>query len=376
MLGFAAMTTSPPSDLDAVRYAFRLGWAVAELRGRLRPDRYDERDPIQIRVFKRNGYELPLVTERSPAEIRREVVETVEALRVAVQLSDDDSKAPWETLKTTLKEYEAKDADHEGLWGNLAHRFYELDANIQDSLVLQAPQAAAYQLGRGLAETYWALQPACAADLMGSWEFVLGPDRCETLSRLTARLSTHLKPEILAAIKGPLLNWSKVACGEEYCGLRENPEVPEDLFRQGLLWRGLVRGEVSTANLELVDHKLGVNKKAQGVNQAWKNLRLYRTAIATLRVPLAAGVLGIALLAGGGAALASGSISPALSTLAGILGVLGITSAGLYARAKAEVTSLFSNLTQTVEVERVQQAAELSPITSPMTSKAKVFRQQ
>lgn len=364
MLGFAAMTVAPPSDLDEVRYAFRLGWAVAELRGRLRPDRYGERDPLQTRVFKRNDHELPLTTERSPAEIRREVGETVEVLRANVQLGDDGSKAPWERLRTALEEYEADDADHERLWGSLARRFYELDANIQDALVLQAPQAAAYQLGRGLAETYWALQPACAADLMGSWEFVLGPERCETLSRLAARLSTYLTPEILAAIKGPLQNWSKVACSEGYRDLREDPDVPKDLFRQGLLWRGLIRGEVSTANLELVDHQLVVNRKAQGVNRAWKNLKLYQTAIATLRVPLAGGVVGIALLAGGGAALASGSISPALSTLAGILGALGVTSAGLYARAKAEVTSLFSNLSQTVEVERVQQAAELSPIPS------------
>jgi hypothetical protein len=358
------MSGSSPSDLDDVRYAFRLGWAVAELRGRLRPDRYGERDPIQTRVFRRNGHELPLTTERSPAEIRREVVETVEVLRATVHLSDDDSKAPWERLKAALGEYEDNDADRESLWGSLAHRFYELDANIQDALVLPAPQAAAYQLGRGLAETYWALQLACADDVMGCWGFVLGPERCETLSRLAARLSTYLTPEILAAIKGPLQNWSKVACEEEYRSLRENLDTPKDLFRQGLLWRGLIRGEVSTANLELVDHKLGVNRKAQGVNEAWKSLKLYQTAIATLRVPLAAGILGIVLLAGGGAALASGSISPALSTLAGILGALGITSAGLYARAKAEVTSLFANLSQTIEVERVQQAAELSPIPS------------
>jgi hypothetical protein len=49
------MPEASPSDIEQVRYAFRLGWVIAELRGRYRPDRFGKREPGQ----------------RSPATARR-----------------------------------------------------------------------------------------------------------------------------------------------------------------------------------------------------------------------------------------------------------------------------------------------------------------
>jgi hypothetical protein len=43
-----------PADLESVRCAFRLGWAVAELRGRCQPDRFDERFTLYQPESERN----------------------------------------------------------------------------------------------------------------------------------------------------------------------------------------------------------------------------------------------------------------------------------------------------------------------------------
>jgi len=341
------------ADLDKVRYAFRLGWAIAELRGRYRQDRFGQRDPGHETVFTRNGFELPLAAERSPAEIRKELVEAVQDLCGVVDFSDDDAKPSWEQLKASLIGYEKQSANHDALWPEVAHEFYALDADIQDALVLPATQAAAYQLGRGLAETYWALNPDSAADVMGSWEFVFGPARCATLKRLAARLSGYITAEVLASIAGPLESWSALACDATR---RDGAEVHSALFQQGLLWRDLIRGERSSGDLQL---KGGA--KASATTNVWKDLKLYKTAAVSLRAPLIGGLISVVLLAGGGALLASGSGSTFLTTIAGIFGAIGLTSAGLYARAKTEVTSLLSNLNQTVEIERVHRAADLCP---------------
>jgi hypothetical protein len=353
------MAEASPPDLNEVRYAFRLGWAVSELRGRYRPDRLGQRDPGHGKVFVRNGHELPLASERSPAEIRKELIETVEDLFPPMSLTDDGTKTIWEALKTSLEGLAAKGADHDDLWPHVAHKFYELDAHVQDTLVLEASQAAGYQLGRGLADTYWALQPACASNAMGSWEFLLGPDRCETLRRLAARLTSYIGSQVLAAIDGPLESWSELAANP---GRRDQPDVQTDLYRQGLLWRDLIRGERSTADLQPPG-----KVKTSATTEAWTDLGLYRTAALSLKVPLIGAVISIALLVAGASLLAEGSGSTAVTTLVGILGALGLTSVGLYARAKAEVTSLLTNLGQTVETERIRQVANLCPTPASLT---------
>jgi len=126
---------------------------VSELRGRYRPDRFGQRDPGHGEVFARNGFELPLASERSPAEVRKDLIDTVEDLCQAVSLADERTKPIWDTLKTSLEGLDVKGADHDALWSAVAHEFYELDVHIQDTLVLQAAQAAGYELGRGLADT-------------------------------------------------------------------------------------------------------------------------------------------------------------------------------------------------------------------------------
>jgi len=76
-----------------------------------------------------------------------------------------------------------------------------------------------------------------------------------------------------------------------------------------------------------------------------------------------------ALLVVGGALLASGAKYPGLTTAISILGALGLTSASLYARAKAGLTSLLGNLKLAVDQQRVRQAANILP--SPTLSRTR-----
>jgi hypothetical protein len=343
-----------PADLDKVHYAFRLGWAIAELRGRYRPDRYGKRDPGHPPVFNRNGFGLPLGSERSPAEIRKELLDTVEDLTAAIELNDDASTKRWAALKGRLEDLEKEGAKREDEWPVAAQKFYELDAHLQDTLVLNASQATAYQLGRGLAETFWALQPAAQDNEMGSWKFVLGSERREALLRLAARLSAYINKEVLAAIEGPLESWSRLAAEPT---ARAQADVELQLYRQALLWRDLIRGERSPCDLPA-----RAGEASPSSVQVWGDLKLSREAVSSMKWPLFAAALSVVLLVGGAALLAAGEGKTGLSTGVGILGALGLTSAGLYGRAKAQITSLFTSFSQRVRIERIRQTADLCPV--------------
>jgi hypothetical protein len=137
---------------------------------------------------------------------------------------------------------------------------------------------------------------------------------------------------------------------------RSAADVQSDLFRQGLLWRDLVRGERQPQDLPL-----NTDVDTPPSAEIWKDLKLYRVALASLRLPLLGGMISVAALVAGATLLASGASHTGWSTAISILGALGVTSASIYARAKADVTSLLANLRAKVEVDRVRQAADLCP---------------
>ena len=105
-----------------------------------------------------------------------------------------------------------KNADREQIWTGkpyetcLAYKFFKWDAQIQDNLVLQATQAAAYQLGRGLADTYWGLYPERPAK-----RWVRGVRARPTPPRHAAALRrtslSYIGPLVLAAIDSSLRAW-------------------------------------------------------------------------------------------------------------------------------------------------------------------------
>lgn len=164
---------------------FRFGWALAELRGRYRPDVTHVEDNVGGPKVKRTGHALALANERSPAEQRIGLEKALAGWAKALSLDFTDQQHPGfpERLAPFAHSLSEHPADKPS-WDQLTEGFYLWDTAIQDRLVLKPAQSAAYQLGRGLAETFWELDPAVTDTSDAQcWTVVLGARRSATLER-------------------------------------------------------------------------------------------------------------------------------------------------------------------------------------------------
>ena len=224
--------TMAPADSDKVQAALRLGWLFAEVRGRAKPG-----GPTfaGTPAFARGNWVLPLGSERSAPE--REV-ERQQALQVEASTLEVDEPVPGPLLQSlaldvpaaaapvpaaaagpvpeptysdvmrqvgTLLSSQKKDDDPDTntTWLKFAKLLYKWDAHIQDTLLSASDaQANAYELGRGLAETYWALEPGAVQTITVdgvalpnpvSWSFLLGEERRAIMSRLLGRLVAYFR---------------------------------------------------------------------------------------------------------------------------------------------------------------------------------------
>jgi hypothetical protein len=363
------VTTTIPGDLAQVRYAFRLGWAVSELRGRYRPDRFNcpipptPGNPPQAALDAgRREHQLPLAAERGLGEIRIEIREAIGGLVQALKLE----LAAYKEFEKKLFEFERnKRQAATAAWPTFANLFYKLDAEIQDGLLVPAAQAAAYQLGRAVSDTFWALDTTRGNAQWGSWQFVLGKERCQAIKRTTLRLSGYLDTSVVAAIRGPLDSWSNYAQHQPGEKIETIQGIPPELVlptlnKQGVLWRDLIRGERLVRDL----HDDPDTPTAEN-QDLWRRLSLYQTAIRPVIWPLVFGALGVAALILGAWYLGNGTARTGLTTAITILGGLGLTSASLYATAKARIFGLRSSIQQALVTERARQEADLLKTITP-----------
>lgn len=343
----SAVASKHPNDVEDVRAAFRLGWAIAELRGRYRPDFRAGESGVQQAPIARTGHALPLANERTSKEQRIEVIHVLEGLSEQLEATfptaSGDTKM--KRLDVTLRKLD-KTPEDSGAWNELANGLYYWDADIQDRLALIPIQSAAYQLGRGLAETYWALdsQIADSKDAR-SWLVLLGDDRRATLNRLIARLADFVDPLTVPAVAASLDAWGELASDPHW---RLQPDARPALAQQALLWRDLIRGERRPRDL------------IAGTS-ALQQIKLLRKLWPVLWPQFVTGVFAVAAVVDAAIALASGAKNVGLATAFGVLGGLGITSASLYGRAKASATSLLASIRDATERERVGHAATRRP---------------
>lgn len=343
---------SVPGDIDAVRYAFRLGWAVSELRGRYRPCLFAQPLPAVSTETATGSNPLPLAGERTSAAVRIEIRETVYALASSTQL---ELKVP--ALEALVGELHSLEAQRTKIltdeWEKLADLFWSLDAELQDKLELPATQAAAYQLGRGLADTYWALQTAEGdTSGSGSWTFVFGEPRQLAINRSARRLSPYLGAAVIAAISGSFGAW-RAYLARVQDGEARAPEEQMLLYKQSLLWRDLVRGERLVRDL----HDDPDTPTATG-RELWRRVHVYREAILPVLPPLVFGLAASGFLIYAATSLVSGSFG---TTILSVLAGLGVTTASLYARAKAQLLNVFSVLRDSVQTERARVEASYAP---------------
>ena len=272
----------PGGAVDAQRYpALRTGWMVAETRGRLRKLTQVHSDEQQ-RGRRQGVFALPLEAagERSEIEQAVEAVKTLAAIALAAnvnfrldhitdQLDEIQQFSAVERLRFLAWRF-FEMLDQTGLeetldvqptkwgspgspgwpsdrdcWETTKKFFWAWDAAIQDDLAARSfGTSSIYQLGRGLAEVFWAYDPDSPPDVRHpekspeSLIHLLGKQRVDALGVLLDRLSDAVIKSVAAgAITKTLRDWSEYARNNQW---RVSGETQTCLEEQGRAWRDLL----------------------------------------------------------------------------------------------------------------------------------------
>ncbi len=377
------LATAQPSapGLEQLRAALNLGWSMAELRGRLRYGHVEPPGTVDYQFPREKFHALPIGGEHS-------LVEQQIATRVAVALLADGfgldeplpdrTEAPGDTVKALAIDLEEKleAAEQDGrpparpdtyppgsavaqAWEAAAEAIYYWDEQIQDRLGVSAELYAAYQLGRGLSDAFWALNPDAPAPLAtptltstasppdpASWEFLLGPRRKLMLGAYLTLLEGALAPLSGPAVSGPLGRWCKLVADEQV--RRRSPDAQVALRGQLQNWRDVLLGSRDPTSFA----------KGFGVRLA---LRQALRVVQTLPLETFLGAGGIALLGLAGYFLGASTQNTGTAILASVLGFFGVTGAGLLAWAKARAAVLSVRLREAFYRDIVEAQATVLP---------------
>lgn len=337
-----------PPDSIPVLSAIRLGWYVAETRGRNRPG---GPDPSSTKAPSRDQHQLPLRFERSPIELRIECQDVVTALSKPILgdssetlLSDiDDAAKALEVAKKSNNADTIKEC-----WNALAENLYDLDKDLQDTLTAQSEaQACGYQFGRGLAECYWALdiEPPEQSEqppTFQSWTFLLGESRCDELSRFAGRLTAYFKPYTSTGIAGTLAVWHLIA---ETPAWRTGSDAGTALYDQIRRWFELI--------ILLQDPTTLVKPYAvlRNYKAAWRSIRAFL-------LQLFFGVGSLALVAWFIYLLNTSQGDALGKSVLGVIAALGISIATIGSYLKNAAQSILSRVKQDAYGDLI--AAELT----------------
>jgi hypothetical protein len=343
-----------PLDRDLVQSAIRLGWSVAEVRGRNRPGGprgtvVDLPSPIDD--------PLPLRIQRSPTELRIEAQEILAYLAKKLDVDNRSGRPPFgdaidvaARALAQARELEPDDTEPaRRAWQALASLLWEFDGHVQDRLTAASDtQANGYQLGRGLAECYWALDLA-AAEGWDSWAFLFDHLRCAELTRLAGRLSPYMESFSAPAIAGSLEVWKRLATDEQW---RRQPTVQEDLYQQIRNWYELMVLDQDPTQLVEPYHLL-------------RNWRVTAKAVQAFIPQLVVAAVSALLLVGFVIALSQKRPLGWLEAVTSVLGAIGLSTAGLSAKLNNEAQALSTRLRQDAYTDLVAVAITTVPDPPP-----------
>lgn len=339
-----------PEDSHGVLGALRFGWYVAEVRGRNRPG---APQPPADRLPGRQNHVLPLHIERTTTELR------IEAQAVLHKLSGDLGVDAVTIHRKQQSRTEIIDRQARALatagpqtptgaaaWNALAASIYDLDAHTQDILAARSDMfSAAYQLGRGLAEAYWALDPAAACDPLrpDCWLFLLGEHRCGELARLTGRLSAYFNPFCPPAIAGTVRLWQSVASDQQWRQGAQNY-----LYEQLRRWYEL----------------LILGQDPSTLIKPYELVKNWHTTLSVLRalwIQLVTVIISLALVVWVITLITDDSSSAFVKSLLGLLGVAGLSTAAFQARLKNTAQSLLTRIRQDAYTDLVAAGIAVAP---------------
>jgi hypothetical protein len=330
-------------DAKEVLSALRLGWSVAEMRGRNRPggpsgDIVGMPDHID--------HPLPLRIERGKTELRIEVQSVVAELAQELRVDDSADGASLTAalgdtarLLSHLRAPKAADALQQAL--DLLQAPPDGQAGPE---ALSPPDRALQALRQGLAA-----QPSGSA----SWTFLLGERRCDELSRQTGRLAAYMGEYTAPAIAGSLEVWREVARTPDWLGDPHRADLA--LYSQIRRWFELIILEQDPTTLV-------------GPAAVMKNYHTLGRALKLFWPELVATIVGVGFLV---TLLFLFNVGAAgwAKTLSAILAVVGFSLAGLTGTLKNSAQALLKRLRQDAYTDLVAQAVLIAP---PPPSKSAV----
>jgi len=337
--------------------ALRLGWAIAETRGRLRDGDPSDAESQVARV----DHALPLGNER------RWMEQTIETQAVMCGMAGDldldlqlhelsykpQDGTHAETASERLNEISTQLAnarsreieDQVTVCKNDAFEFlFAWDAQIQDRLAADSfSVASGYQLGRALAEINWALDPpATGADNMRSFDFLLGSKRVDLIALLATRLSRFFLPLTATTIVASVEAWSRfVAANPESRGGEDNVAA---LRRQTIIWHDLLLTSLPPNSL------VGRQTLLRRARRIWPVLREFVPETIGGLAGLFFGAVAIVLFVTEGK-------NPAVAGLFAFFGAVGITSSGASVRLKKDAYAVFSQIQTALDLDLIKEAA-------------------
>ena len=348
------MTVTTETE-QTVATALRLGWAVAEVRGRNWPD---GPRPTATSLPRIPGDVLPLRSQRTGSASRRESVKTLVSLVRQIGLVDADEFEA--ELATVLPPFAsesgasvAEDAklDAETDWRRIAELFLDWDGRIQDELTQRGEHVAnAYLLGRGVAECYWGLGPEDAWAYDGevtavSLAFLLGEERRRELTRMLGRLAPDtIHPLSAAGISGSLEAWGDVAADQTWS---RDPRMRALLHEQVRAWyQLLILGQDPTTLIRPYARLTNTRYLVRAARTFWPQV-----VLAVLALALVAAFFAVTDLEG------TTWVSPVLAT--GGFGAFAI--AGLLARGQSAAQRLVTRMRQDAYTDLVAISVAIVP---------------
>jgi uncharacterized protein YicC (UPF0701 family) len=231
-------------------------------------------------------------------------------------------------------------------WADLAELMWQFDAHVQDRLAALSETAAiGYQLGRGLSDTYWALNPG-QQDGSASWGFLLGERRCGELSRLTGRLAAYMGEYTAPAVAGSLEVWKAVVGTPTWLGHPDQASTA--LYSQIRRWYELIVLRQDPTTL------IGPAAFIRNYRTVARALKIFWPELLTTIFGLGALVILLVLVNMHGAAGWA-------KTLSGVLAVVGFSLAGLTGALKNSAQALLKRLRQDAYTDLVAIAVQTAP---------------
>ncbi len=232
---------------------------------------------------------------------------------------------------------------------DLSQFLWAWNEKIEDRLHARGPGLlAAYDVGRLLAEVYWAQDPT--ATELADLKYLLGRERYESLRGLLVPLAGTLGPLTVAAVVGSFESWFKLLAVS--LGPSREPLVAS-LEKQTLVWHSLVVDGVDPTSL--LRHQ-----------DTGKTFSILAPLIGQFKGSLITSGSAF-VLAVGGVIAAADVPGPRVWTAAiAALGLLGLGASGLYARARNRVEGVIGRVRDAyLQVVVTQAATKLPDGSSP-----------